>query len=322
MRVLGDWGIVVVEGTPHERVGALAGRQRGHVTHQQLLAAGLTRASIRTMVSQGSMIPVHRGVYVVGHLAPVSLGREAASLLACGEHAILSHTSAASIWELPPWQLAGAYVELTLVSGRWSRKRSGIRAHRSAIITPKDVRIHDRLPVTSPARTLLDVAGLPASTRRDVERALDEALARRIVSLTKIAELLERSAGHPGHGILSALVAQRGPSTVTRSQAEERMLGLIRAADLPAPELNVRLLGFTVDFFWREQRVALEVDGYAWHSSHSAFERDRRKANALTDAGVPLIRATWDQMNSEPFAIVARLAQMLANATARNAPIG
>jgi very-short-patch-repair endonuclease len=183
------------------------------------------------------------------------------------------------------------------------------------VLTKQDVTIHRGLPVTSPARTLLDCA--ETLTPRALERALDEALALRIVSISKLREVLSRAHGRHGAPLLKALLDHRGPSTITRSQAEERMLELIRLAGLPAPELNVTLEGgFTVDFLWRQQRVALEVDGYAWHHTKSAFERDRRKDAFLKRAGLDLARVTWDQMRDEPLAIIAKLATTIALGTA------
>jgi very-short-patch-repair endonuclease len=99
---------------------------------------------------------------------------------------------------------------------------------------------------------------------------------------------------------------------LTRAEAQERMLDLIRSADLPEPEVNVRIGGYEVDFLWREQRLVVEIDGYRYHSTRRAFEHDRSKDAALQDAGFVVVRITWRQLVHQPFAIVARLVRRLA----------
>jgi very-short-patch-repair endonuclease len=302
-----------VSGSRDARVAAIASAQRGRVERSQLIEAGLTRHMIEGMVGAGRMRREHRGIYRVGHAAAIPLGRETAALLACGEKAVLSRGTAASLWGLRRPTDDGDAVEVTVIGGQVSRSRAGIRVHRSRLITYHDVRVKGGLPVTSPAWTLIDLAA--GSTSREAERALDEALARRLVSMTSLVELLARTAGHKGHGPLSALVARRSSSTVTRSEAEERMLALIRAAQLPPPQQNAWVCGYGVDFHWPAERLVVEVDGYAWHSSPSAFERDRRKGNVLTSAGIDLVRVTWMQMDRDPLALMAGLARRIAQRT-------
>jgi very-short-patch-repair endonuclease len=265
---------------------------------------------IASMLKAGRLRPEYRGVYVVGHSAPIPLGRETAALLAAGANAVLSGESAAELWGVkrPPRQ--DECVEMIVIGGRRTRSRNGILAHRSDLITPQDVRHRARLPVTSPEWTLLDLAA--RGTQRDAERAVDELLAQRLTSVTKLEQLLARTTGQKGHSLLAGVVAHQASSTITRSEAEERMLAMIRAAGLPPPELNARVCGYEVDFYWPAQRVAVEVDGYRWHSGAMAFERDRRKGNALTAAGIDLLRVTWNQMEREALAVIAGVARTLA----------
>ncbi|MGZ4186970.1 MAG: endonuclease domain-containing protein [Solirubrobacteraceae bacterium] len=112
--------------------------------------------------------------------------------------------------------------------------------------------------------------------------------------------------------MLNALLDHRGNPTITRSQAEERALGLFRDAGFPQPETNARVFGYEVDFLWRPQRLIVEIDGYAYHSTRSAFERDRAKGAALAAAGFLVIRITWLQMEHEPLVVVVHVAQALA----------
>jgi very-short-patch-repair endonuclease len=310
VKLVGLDRLLPVSGGRDQRVAAIAGAQRGRVSSAQLLQAGLTRHMIASMVATGRMQREHQGVYVVGHSAAIPLGPETAALLACGDRAVLCRASAAALWGLARPREPGQPVDVIRVGGTSSRALRGVVIHRSRLITPRDAAVSERLPVTSPGWTLLDISALHG--RRESERALDEALARRLVSLTKLQELLARTAGHPGHGTLARLIARRGPSTITRSEAEERMLALIRAAALPPPELNARVCGYEVDLYWPAHRLVVEVDGYAWHSGRAAFERDRRKGIALAGAGIDLVRVSWTQMEHDAFALIAALAARLA----------
>lgn len=141
--------------------------------------------------------------------------------------------------------------------------------------------------MTSPARTLLDLADLLIG--RDLERVFDEMLVQRLVRIFEVVELLQRATGRAGGPLLAALLErQRGP-VFTRSEAEERFLALIRGAQLPEPEVNVRIHGYAVDFLWRSQRLVVEIDGFRFHSTRSAFEHDRRKDAALRAAGLAVM---------------------------------
>ncbi len=172
-----------------------------------------------------------------------------------------------------------------------------------------ETRTRFNIPVTSPPRTLLDLA----TTRRDdLDPALAEAFAKR---LALRSELLSLSARHPRHRGAKQLRAlgedDRAPAHL-RSEAEKRLLALVRRATLAEPEVNVRLGPYIIDFLWRAPRLVVEVDGYAFHSSRAAFERDRRRDADLTSRGFRVLRFTWRQIVDEPELVVARIAQALA----------
>jgi very-short-patch-repair endonuclease len=103
-----------------------------------------------------------------------------------------------------------------------------------------------------------------------------------------------------------------GNPAFTRSEAERRLLALIRAAGLPPPRTNVHVGPYEVDFLWPAHRLVVEVDGFAFHSSRAAFERDRRRDADLQARGLRVTRVTWRQLEREPHAVVARLAAALA----------
>ena len=266
------------------------------------------------MASRGLLRREHTGVYAVVQTAPVPLARETAALLACGDRAILSHTSAGSVWRLIP--SADGPVEVTLADSRARRQRPGVRVHRSGTLLKRDVRTEDGLPLTSPARTLLDLAG--RLDRRSLERALDEALVvRKIVSRPQVLDVLGRAGGHAGASVLGALMTRRGNSSVTHSQAERRCLELIREAGLPEPRTQVRIAGYTVDFVWPDHRVVFEIDGYSFHTSRFAFDRDRRKDAALKAAGYDPNRLSRDQVMFEPYLAIAAISAAIARAARR-----
>jgi very-short-patch-repair endonuclease len=275
---------------------------------------------IETRLANGSLRRLHGGVYAVGHDAPIPLGAETAALLAVGPKAALSHETAAAIWQLRPRPAEGGSVHVTVPSSGVGR-RPGLVLHRTRSLARRDVRVRERLPVTSPARTLLDLAA--TLTRRELERATDEALASRILTGSQLADLIARTAAQrKGRRQLAAVMEQRRGSTITRSHAEEALLDMVRKAGLPDPECNVALHGFTVDALWRADRIVVEVDSYQFHTSKFAFERDRRKDAVLHQAGWEVMRITWNQLDREPYAVVARIATSLARSAGMEAAGG
>jgi very-short-patch-repair endonuclease len=132
----------------------------------------------------------------------------------------------------------------------------------------------------------------------------------RVLKPAHVADILSRAGGHRGRARLAAVLErQTAGTTMTRSEAEERLLELIRSARLSQPVVNAKVGGYEVDFFWPHERFALEVDGYRYHSARSVFERDRRKDNDLRKLGVTTMRTTWWQLTDDSHALVADLAR-------------
>jgi hypothetical protein len=254
VRVLGQRGVLPVSGDREQRVAAIARIQRGRVSRQQLLAAGLAPTTIKNMVRRRLLQPEHSGVYAVAYAPPVPLARETAALLACQGRAVLSHRSAAALWGLI--SSVDGPVEVTIARGEAGRKRAGLALHRTSLLADRDTSNHQGLPVTSPARTLLDLSG--CAPVRVVERALDEALVvKKIVVRRDLDDVLQRASTHHGKALLRGLLNHRCGSTLTESEAEERFLALIREAGLPTPETQVVFNGYRIDFFWRDYGVVL-----------------------------------------------------------------
>jgi len=193
------------------------------------------------------------------------------------------------------------------VVARECRPRPRIRPHSARTLAFADRAAHRGIPVTSPGRTLLDFAG--EATRRELERAVEEAQVQRLASPAALRGLLERNRGHRGAGALAAAI--RAEPALTRSEAERLMLDLVRDAGLPRPASNARVGRYEVDLLWRKQRLAVEVDGFAFHGTREAFERDRRRDAELQTRGYRVLRVTYRQLTAEREALVARLAVAL-----------
>ncbi|MGH7505389.1 MAG: endonuclease domain-containing protein [Longimicrobiales bacterium] len=285
----------------------IAARQHGVVGRAQLLRAELTVHTIDYRVKRGRLRRLHRGVYRVG---PVAAGyeREMAAVLACGETAVLSHRSAAALWKLLPYQGGDVPVEVSMQSG-CPVPGPALLTHRVAKLSADETTFIECIPVTVPARTLLDLAG--STGERELEQALAQADRHGLAVRGEIAKLLARYPRRSGTRTMRALLGREDGPAFTRSEAESRFLTLVRRAQLGRPEANVVVKGYEVDFLWRAERVVVEIDGRAFHSSSGAFERDRRRDAVLAAAGLRVIRVTWRQLTGEPEALLVRLAQAL-----------
>ena len=291
-----------------EAIAALATRQNGLVALSQLLASGIPRAAIGYRVRAGALKVVQVGVYQVGPVQDAN-SRERAALLACGAHAVLSHRTAAVPWKLlsPPKALLP--VEVTSLGSR-RRRRPGIIHHRTKAFEPGDVVELDRLPLTAPIRTIVDLASVlvPHELEQALARAEREGLLRRSDLEARVARLDRRR----GAAVLRALLRDAVGPAFTRSVAEERLLALVRKSRIARPATNVRVADLEVDFFWPNERVVVEVDGFAYHGSNRSFERDRARDADLSAIGVQVVRVTWRQLMDESEAFPVRLAQTLA----------
>jgi very-short-patch-repair endonuclease len=258
------------------KVAAIAARQHGVVTFTQLKRAGLSRSAVSRRVAAGRLHRVHRGVYAVGHRGLSWAGRWTAAVLACGDGAVLSHRSAAELWELLP--TAGGPIHVTIPATSGGRgSRHGLRIHRSSL--PRNAAtVRNRIPVTTPARTIADIKRSVSATT--VRRAIREAEFRGLD--------------------LGDIETDR-----TRSELERAFLRLCRRYHVPEPEVNVRIAGFTVDFLWRAERLAVETDGYRAHRGRQAFEDDRERELALGMLGIRLRRFTNRQVHRQPARVAA-----------------
>ena len=275
----------------------MAAERDGVLSLAQLRACGLDADAVARRVAAGRLHRVHRGVYAVGHAGLTLRARFRAAVLACPDGAALSHFAAAVFWRFSTWE--ERRIEVTTV-GSGGRRIDGVRVHRSRTLDERDVLRRDDLRVTSPARTLLDLAAvLPETALRSIVR---RAQAQHSVSIRQILELLARSPGHHGVARLRTVIAD-GP-TPTRTDLEDLLLDLLDRAQVERPEINapLRFDGRTIvpDLLWRAQRVAIEADSVTWHEHKLTREHDAYKQAQLEAAGYRVLRITWAQISGSP----------------------
>jgi very-short-patch-repair endonuclease len=261
----------------------------------------MSERAIGGRVARGQLRRLHRGVYAVGHRALKREGRLLAAVLACGPGAALSHRSAGHLWGLlsgPP-----SLPEVTRPASH--RKRDGIVIHRS-VLPGDEVAEIDGIPVTSPFRTVFDLAGT-LSTMRHLERAMNEAEVRQLRDRVSLPMLLERYPRRRGSAWIRTLLASREPRGITRNDFEELFVAFLEEHGLPRPRLNATLAlrgrFFEPDCMWQQQRFVVELDGRATHGTDQAFESDRQRDRILLAEGWRWARVTWRQLRDEPAAI-------------------
>jgi very-short-patch-repair endonuclease len=301
------WHFVHRHGGGDHAAAWIAGRQLGVITVAQLEIAGLGRRAVARRCERGLLYRVHRGVYLWGCSAVPAGAAELAAQFAAGPEAYVSHRSAAALWGFVT-ESASATVDVTVV-GAHHRSRAGLRVHRVAKLSPADRDTRRGIAVTAPARTLLDLAADAGND--ELERALSEAYAQRLISEPKLLAALARAPNRSGVAALTAQIRSGPALVITRSKAERMLRALVREAGLPTPLMNVRIEGYTVDAFWPQQRLVVEFDGYTTHGHRRAFERDRRRDAALVAAGYRVIRVTWRQLTEQPLLVVANIARAL-----------
>ena len=299
-----------VAGWPEREIAQIAARQRALVTRAQLSELGLGRNAIEYALARGRLHRRHHAVYsLVPFAALPPLALELSAVLACGESALLSHHSAAAVWGFRP--SFNGDVHVTAIGSDAGRDRPGIRAHRVSELDPRDVRRYQNVPITSPARALLEIA--PDLTDRQLERALDEALIKRLITHAAVNAVITAYPNRRGAGRLRILADPGRLTTETRSDGEEALLAALRRANIRAPEVNAKVGNYTADFLWREQKLIVELDGYDYHRGRAAFERDHERDGEHLRLGFLVIRVTGRQLARELEALLVQIATALAS---------
>lgn len=288
--------------TPDVAIARFAARQYGVITAKQLAAVGLGRSTITERMRSGRLHRIHRGVYAVGHRGLSLHGRFMAAVLACGDGAVLSHGSAAVLWDLLRPLDGPVHVSTPSTSGRSTRR--GIHLHRAP-----------SLAETSPSPSSLPIRGgrgrsLLTTHRHDIP----------VTTVSRTIQDLRASSPIPPHLIRRAIrqaelkgYRLEGIQTDrTRSDLESAFLALFAARRIPHPEVNPKLGRYEVDFLWRAQRLVVEVDTWTYHRGSAAFQADHERDLDLRAAGYVVRRFTDEQLESEPERIVADIREALS----------
>ena len=297
------------------RIARLAASRHGVFSRSQAVGAGATRGLIEWRVATSRWEVLHPGVYRLAGAPESWRQRLLAGCLVAGKGTVVSHRAAGALRQLPG--APEGIIELSVPAGRRVR-RAGILVHETKWLAPVDITVVDAIPVTTATRTLIDLAGVVSV--EVLEEALDDALRRRLTSLPRLrwrlAELAR--AGRPGVIPLRALLAARGgASTVPESVLETRLLRVLRRAGLPIPacQYPVRDRGrivAVVDFAYPDICLAIEVDGYRWHSGRARWERDLGRRNVLTGLGWRVIHVTSTDLQRRPDEMIGTITGALA----------
>jgi hypothetical protein len=273
--------------TAGARIAAIATRQHGVVTAAQMREAGFDESAVHRALKAGRLHRLHRGVYAVGHRSISWRGRWLAAVLAAGDGAVLSHASAVALWEfLRPIQ---GPVHVTVDAAVRRKQRPGVAVHHSRTLTGRDITRRHGIAVTTPWRTI-----------SDVRVSLEPYLFRRALRQAELA----------GHRVPHL-------STVKRSRSDLELLffSFCEDHDLPRPLVNHRLHGYRVDFFFADQRVAVETDHWDYHRGSVAFEDDHARDLALRAHRIAIRRYTGDQLEAASDAVAADLREALGLAS-------
>lgn len=282
------------------RLARLAAQRYGVFTRAEALRSGATSNMIARRFADGRWERLRRGVYRLAGV-PSSWSQSLVSaVLAGGDGAGASHRSAAAVWRFPRFE--PGVVEISVRPSRRMRE-PGVIVHQTADLAATDIVAVDAIPVTTPPRTLIDLASV---TPDRVEEALDDALRRRLTSLRWLEWCVGRlrRPGRGGIAVIERLLAARGGAR-TESPLEDRVLRLLRRAGLPEPVCQHevrdgdRFVG-RVDFAYPNLRLAIEADGYEWHSSRARWQRDLARGNDLLVLGWRVVHVTAGDLRGRP----------------------
>jgi hypothetical protein len=278
-----------------QRVAAIAARQHGVVSRSQLLELEIHPSLMKRWVNAGHLHRVYRAVYAVGHRRITWEGQRMAAVLACGPGAFLSHTPAGQLQRIVERRLRTAmHVSLT---GRADRSPAGIVTHRPRNLDARDTRRFLNIPVTTPTRTVWDLATMlsPRETRRAFARAekLD------LLDRSRLGSLIASNPSHKGAGVIRALLGEAAlPLDRTRSWLEDLFVFICSEHNLPLPLVNVGLLGYEADFLWPDAKFIVEADG-GDHLDRAQRDRDNERDATHGRAGHLIRRYSSTAMGRE-----------------------
>lgn len=287
----------------------LATKQHGVVCRRQMTRCGLTVAEIRSRVASKALIRLYPGTYAVGHRALTVRSRWMAAVLYAGDGAVLSHRAAAALFGL----VDGApTIEVTRTGD--SLARPGLTIHHTRNLGQEDQASVDGIPVTSPSRTLIDLAGIESP--RSLDDRLSAARRLKLLDCGAVRTGLDRVPNSKGAGELKRLIRLfERSSKPTRSELETRFLRLCADAGVPLPEADVRIGRYFADLLWREHRLIAEIDSRGFHLHR--FEEDRIRDIATLSKGYRTIRVTDRMLKTDPGGLVDSVRTLLSSPSSR-----
>lgn len=306
------YGAIRIQVRPDVIAARLAAHQHGVFARDQLTRLGVTRGVIQHRMRMGRWERMAPSVLRLAGSPPTWRQSLMVACLTWGEGATVSHRAAAALWSLAGCEPGP--IELTVPRSRHHRKRPAT-VHRNQL-RPSDATVKEAIPLTTPTRTLIDLAAV--ASRDATEEALDDALRRRIVSIPRVRRRLDEIArpGRPGIRVLRALLDAREDDGVPQSVFETRLLRTLNRAALPKPVLQhpirdgARLIA-VVDFAFPSKLIAIEAEGYRWHSGLTGWESDRARRNRITALGWRVIHVTWAELVNKPDAVIHSIRRTL-----------
>ena len=287
-------------------IATLAHTQDGVVATFQLRAEGITKDVLSRGLRSGELRRLHQGVFLVGDLELTRERRWRGGVLACGVGALLAYWSGATLWDLARDDRGLTHV---IAPGGSRVDVPGIAKHRARNLHPEDYAEVNGIPVTSVARTLLDLAPLMRPAR--LARMLEDAERRRILDAAAVVRVCDRNRGHRGARRLLAALRRLGPVPDVRSPLERMFAEFCPRHGIPMPSFNVVVAGHVVDAVWQRQRLVVELDSWEHHRSRDAFEQDRKRDAVLLVNGYRVMRITWRRLRYAPAAVAAQLRTLL-----------
>jgi hypothetical protein len=281
----------------------------GVAARRELLDAGVGRRAIEHRLETGRYLRLYEGVYAIGHADLTVYGRRRAIVLACGPGAVLSHRSAAVAWGIRPDGAARWDVTVRKASPVWPAAPVNVRRHPT--LRDHEITALDGIPTTTVGRTLLDLAA--AVTPHHLRRAVERANERELFDLTAVLATLEAHPRQRGRRHLVTLVAelQHHDDEWTRSDVEAGFLQLCADHDLPRPQANRIRAGRERDFTWPGNNLIVEIDGYSFHRSRTAFQGDRARDRQALQRGRRVARFTAHEVVATPAAVAAEVRALL-----------
>jgi very-short-patch-repair endonuclease len=291
----------------------LAERQHGVVAHRQLLDLGVGRNMTLKRQQAGLLIPLHQGVYALGHQRLTREGRWMAAVLACGPGAVLSHFNAGH-----HWHMCGSRgpIEVLRQSGGFKAEgHPGVRLHQTRRLFEYEVTLERGIPVVVRERVLLDLAA--RTDAKQLERVVVQAYKSGQLDWRRLGRITKRRRGCKGVGRLRQIALEVDPEALeTKSVSEIDFLALWREMNMQIPVCNVLVEGHLVDFLWPAQKVIVETDSWSHHGDRPTFESDHQRDVDLVAAGYDVHRTTYKMLESNPDPFLRNVRQALLTRTA------